>query len=294
MKYLKYHALGNDYIVLRPKSFPSELSPDIVRLICHRNYGIGSDGILYGPLDSKSCNYGLRIFNPDGSEAEKSGNGLRIFARSLYDEGLVSEQPFSVETPGGAVSCKVEKGGGIVTVQMGEVSFNSQHIPVAGLPREVLNEDICVSGKVFQFCAATVGNPHCVILVNEPSSADAHHYGPLIENEPRFPNRTNVQFMKVIDQENIQIEIWERGAGYTLASGSSSTAAAAVAYKLGLCGSDITVHMPGGNINIRFSKGFLATMTGAVTKVCEGEMMGEMFGKIFQQGTPQGTADLCR
>jgi diaminopimelate epimerase len=286
--------LGNDYIVLHPKSFPADLSPDIVRLICHRNYGIGSDGILYGPLDSKSCNYGLRIFNPDGSEAEKSGNGLRIFARSLYDEGLVSEQPFSVETPGGAVSCKVEKGGGIVTVQMGEVSFNSQHIPVAGLPREVLNEDICVSGKVFQFCAATVGNPHCVILVNEPSSADAHHYGPLIENEPRFPNRTNVQFMKVIDQENIQIEIWERGAGYTLASGSSSTAAAAVAYKLGLCGSDITVHMPGGNINIRFSKGFLATMTGAVTKVCEGEMMGEMFGKIFQQGTPQGTADLCR
>jgi diaminopimelate epimerase len=283
MRYLKYHALGNDYIVLRPGSFRVELSKEIVRLICHRNYGIGSDGILYGPINSSSCDFGLRIFNPDGSEAEKSGNGLRIFARSLYDEGLVKEQPFSVETVGGVVSCKVEKGGGIVTVQMGEVKFESQIIPVAGPPREVLNEDICIGGKVFKFCAATIGNPHCVIFSDEPSSHEAQHYGPLLENAPQFPNRTNVQFMKVIDRGNIRIEIWERGAGYTLASGSSSTAAAAVAYKLGLCGSAITVHMPGGDIGISFSDGFFATMTGAVTKVCEGEMMDEMFGKILHQ-----------
>jgi diaminopimelate epimerase len=282
MKYLKYHALGNDYIVLRPKSFQAVLSPDMIRLICHRNYGIGSDGILYGPVDSKSCDFGLRIFNPDGSEAEKSGSGLRIFARSLYDEGLVSEQPFAVETLGGVVSCKIEKGGGIVTVQMGEVSFNSKSIPVAGSTREVLNEDICLGEKVFKFCAATIGNPHCVILTQEPSAADAHRYGPLIENDPRFPNRTNVQFMKIIDRRNIQIEIWERGAGYTLASGSSSAAAAAVAYKLGLCDPDITVHMPGGDLQINFRDGFHATMTGSVTKVCEGVMISEMFGKILR------------
>jgi diaminopimelate epimerase len=292
MRYLKYHALGNDYIVLCPKIFPSELSSDMVRLICHRNYGIGSDGILYGPVDSKSCDFGLRIFNPDGSEAEKSGNGLRIFARSLYDEGLVREQPFSVETLGGVVVCKVEKGGVIVTVQMGEVSFNSQRIPVAGSPREVLNEEICISGKVFKFCAATVGNPHCVVFTSRPLAADVQRYGPLIEKDRRFPNRTNVQFMKVIDRRNVQIEIWERGAGYTLASGSSSTAAAAVAYKLGLCDSDITVHMPGGNLNINFSDGFQATMTGPVTKVCEGVMISEMFEKTFQQGAaPQDAAE---
>jgi diaminopimelate epimerase len=282
MRFLKYHALGNDYIVLRPQSFQPVLSQELVRLICHRNYGIGSDGILYGPVDSKSCDFGLRIFNPDGSEAEKSGNGLRIFARSLYDEGLVGEQPFSVETPGGVVSCKVEKGGGVVTVQMGEVSFDSQRIPVAGPPREVLNEEIRISGKAFKFCAATVGNPHCVILTDEPSPAEAQHYGPLIENDPLFPNRTNVQFMRVIDRRNIQIEIWERGAGYTLASGSSSAAAAAVAYKLGFCGSEISVHMPGGELKISFSDGFQATMTGPVTKVCEGVMSSEMFGKTFQ------------
>jgi len=281
MRYLKYHALGNDYIVLRSKTFNKELTPDIVRIICHRNYGVGSDGILYGPVASKSCDFGLRIFNPDGSEAEKSGNGLRIFARSLYDEGLVSERAFSVETPGGPVSCRIEKGGRIVTVQMGEVSFDSGRIPISGPAREVLNEEIAADGKIFKFCAATVGNPHCVVLTDRPSASDAQHYGPYIENDPRFPNRTNVQFMKVIDPRNVQIEIWERGAGYTLASGSSSTAAAAVAYKLGLCGPDITVHMPGGEIGIQFKDGFFATMTGPVTKVCEGVMMQEMFEKVL-------------
>ena len=281
MRFLKYHALGNDYIVLRPQSFQPVLSQELVRLICHRNYGIGSDGILYGPVDSKPCDFGLRIFNPDGSEAEKSGNGLCIFARSLYDEGLVGEQPFCVQTLGGVVSCQVEKGGGVVTVQMGEVSFDSQRIPVAGPPREVLNEEIRISGKVFKFCAATVGNPHCVILTDEPSPVDAQRYGPLIEIHPWFPNRTNVQFMRVIDRGNIQIEIWERGAGYTLASGSSSTAAAAVAHKLGLCDSEITVHMPGGELKISFSDGFQATMTGPVTKVCEGVMSSEMLGKVL-------------
>ncbi len=283
MKYLKYHALGNYYIVLRPKSFRGDLSPDMISLICHRNYGVGSDGILYGPIDSKLCDFGLRIFNPDGGEAEKSGNGLRIFARALYDEGLVSEQPFSVETLGGAVSCTVEKGGGIVTVQMGEVSFNSRNIPMTGPSREVLNENISIDGKVFKFCAATIGNPHCILLMDEPSAFDAQQYGPLIENDPMFPNRTNVQFMKVIDRAHIKIEIWERGAGYTLASGSSSTAAGAVAYKLGLCDPEIIVHMPGGDITVQFNNGFFATITGPVTKVCEGIMAEEMFGKNFHQ-----------
>ncbi len=277
MKYLEYHALGNDYIVMRPKEFRRKPAPEIVRLLCHRNYGIGSDGILYGPLKSKSCDFGLRIFNPDGSEAEKSGNGLRIFARSLFDEGLVERKSFSVETRGGAVTCKVEKNGGIVTVEMGKVSFSSRDIPVLGPHREVLNEEIRAGGKTFTFCAATVGNPHCVIFADQPSAAEARRYGPHIEKDSWFPNRTNVQFMKVLDDRNIRIEIWERGAGYTLASGSSSTAAAAVAFKLGLCGPDITVHMPGGELKISLSRDFRATMTGPVTKVCEGTLSREVF-----------------
>jgi len=281
MKYAKYHALGNDYIVIHPEKIQDKLSEDMIRLICHRNYGIGSDGILFGPFDSHDCNFGLRIFNPDGSEAEKSGNGLRIFARSLWDENLVGDQPFTVETLGGAVSCEVSADGKSVKVEMGEVRFNSTDIPIEGAERDVLNEELEIDGHVLRFCAATVGNPHCVILSDDPTPDQARRYGPRIEVDPRFPNRTNIQFMKVMDQNNIQIEIWERGAGYTLASGSSSTAAAAVAHRLDLCDSDITVHMPGGSLQVQFSDGFFVTMTGPVTKICDGVMTDEMFKDTF-------------
>jgi diaminopimelate epimerase len=277
MKYVKYHALGNDYIVMRPAELNG--NPDLrhVQLICHRNYGVGSDGILLGPFESSTCDFRLRIFNPDGSEAEKSGNGLRIFSRFLWDSGLVGKTPFTIETLGGLVTCRVDEGGKFVMVEMGEVSFLSTRIPVTGKEREVLRENMEIDGTSFQYCAATVGNPHCVVLCDEPSSQLARHYGPLIERDSRFPNRTNVQFLKIIDRQNIQIEIWERGAGYTLASGSSSTAAAAVAYRLDLCDPDIVVHMPGGNLNILLSRTFAATMTGPVVRVCEGIIDSEMF-----------------
>jgi diaminopimelate epimerase len=277
MKYAKYHALGNDYIVIRPSEVRKKLGPDVVQTICHRNYGVGSDGILLGPLESHSCDFRLRIYNPDGSEAEKSGNGLRIFARCLWDQRQVADHLFTVETAGGIVSCQVTANGKRVKVEMGAVSFDSTVIPVKGVSREVINEALEIDGHVLRFCAATVGNPHCVVFSEKPTPEEAQHYGPLIETDPRFPNRTNVQFMRVMDRDNIRIEIWERGAGYTLASGSSSTAAAAVAYRLGLCDADITVHMPGGSLRIQFSNGFNATMTGPVTKICDGIMAAEMF-----------------
>ncbi len=164
-----------------------------------------------------------------------------------------------------------------MTVDMGRVSFDSTQIPVEGSPREVINETIVINGQELIFCAATIGNPHCVILRNEVSEDEARRWGPLIETDPRFPNRTNVQFMKVLDRSNIQIEIWERGAGYTLASGSSSSAAATVAYRLGLCDSQIAVHTPGGKIDITVSSDFSVSMMGPVTRVAEGIMSTEMF-----------------
>jgi diaminopimelate epimerase len=277
MKYAKYHGLGNDYLVIRPDDFDGELESKQAQLICHRNYGVGSDGILLGPLHSDTCNFRLRILNPDGSEAEKSGNGLRIFSRFLYDQGLVHENSFTIETLGGNVVCQVRDGGKTVTVEMGKVSFLSTKIPVTGKEREVLQEHIDVLNTTFEYCAATVGNPHCVILCEHPTPKLARQYGPLIETDSRFPHRINVQFLKVLDRQNIQIEIWERGAGYTLASGSSSTASAAVAYRLGLCDPAITVHMPGGELAIRFSHDFAAVMTGPVTRVCQGVIEPEMF-----------------
>ena len=277
MKYSKYHALGNDYIVLNPVDLGRDLDSDQIRLICHRNYGVGSDGILFGPSRSERCDFKLRIFNPDGSEAEKSGNGLRIFSRYLQDNNLVKDNAFTIETLGGPVKSQINPDNRNVTVEMGVVSFKSTKIPVAGPSRDVLNESIEIEGNSLTYCAATVGNPHCVVLCDSVSAQDARRLGPVVEVDPRFPNRTNVQFMKVLDRKNIQIEIWERGAGYTLASGSSSAAAAAVAHKLGLCNSDITVHMPGGTLEIRLSQNFKATMTGEVTRVCEGTIDEEMF-----------------
>jgi len=278
MRFWKYHGLGNDYIVLDPADLTAELTEERVRLLCHRHYGVGSDGILLGPIETDRAEFAVRIFNPDGSEAEKSGNGLRIFSRYLFDTGRVGEDEFTVLTAGGTVRARVHDGGREVTVQMGRVSFQSADIPVEGPPREVLNEEIEVAGQTLTFCAATVGNPHCVMLRDEVSADEARALGPHIETDARFPNRTNVQFMKVLDRANVQIEIWERGAGYTLASGSSASASAAVAHRLGLCGPHVTVHMPGGRLAIDLGEGFDVTMRGPVVRVAEGGVSEEAFG----------------
>jgi len=278
MNFHKYHALGNDYIILDPADVPAVPAAEQIRTICRRNFGIGSDGILYGPLKTDRADFALRIFNPDGSEAEKSGNGLRIFTRYLWDRKKVTKRPFRVSTPGGIVTAQLAGDGSSVTVEMGKVCFNSAEIPVAGPPREVINETIKIDVRNFTFCAATIGNPHCVVLSDNISEAQARRFGPVIERDSRFPNRTNVQFMKVMDRANIRIEIWERGAGYTLASGSSSCAAAAVARRLGLCDSNVTVHMPGGQIEIVVSDDFSVRMTGPVTKVADGAISDEIFG----------------
>jgi len=280
MRFHKYHALGNDYIVLDPSDFPSwQPAPTIeqIRVVCHRNFGVGSDGILWGPLPSQTSQFGLRIFNPDGSEAEKSGNGLRIFSRFLYDQGLAKQPYFTVEVPGGQVAVALKDNAQLISIAMGQVSFSSEKIPVVGAPREVLNEKIKILDREFTYCAATIGNPHCVLPLTEISADMAHKYGPHIETHANFPRKTNVQFLKVLDRANIQIEIWERGAGYTLASGSSSSASAAVAHRLGLVDRSLTVHMPGGKIGIEIGDAFSIMMTGTVNKVAEGHMHPELF-----------------
>ena len=277
MKFSKYHALGNDYLVMDPADLPAPLTIEQVRVICHRNFGIGSDGILLGPLPTEGALCALRIYNPDGSEAEKSGNGLRIFSRYLWDRKLVGDAEFSLQTAGGKVRSTVFDAGHSVRVDMGRVSFWSDAIPVTGPRREVLNEPLRAGDRVFNVCCATIGNPHCVLPLPEISAELARQFGPLIETHEAFPRRTNVQFLKVLDRGNIQIEIWERGAGYTLASGSSSSAAAAVAHRLGLCDSKVAVHMPGGTIAIEIGEDYSIRMTGSVTRVGEGVIADEVF-----------------
>lgn len=278
MKFFKYHALGNDYLVLDPSELNGELDGTSIVKICHRNYGLGSDGILLGPLESKTADFRLRIYNPDASEAEKSGNGLRIFCRYLFDQGKVEEeQIFSVETLGGIVEAVVFEGGKRIRVGMGKAIFVAKDIPVAtdNPDEEVIRSSLKINDGSYEINCVSVGNPHCVIPLESVSSELAHQLGPIVENHDMFPNRINMQLLKVLDRNNIQIEIWERGAGYTLASGTSSCAASVIAHKLGFCDNEITVHSPGGQISIEIGDNYQLTMTGPTTRVGEFELSNE-------------------
>ena len=270
MKFLKYHALGNDYLVLDSgnNDLPViSLTAEQVRKICNRNFGLGADGILVGCKDDSGKYFNLQIFNPDGSTAEKSGTGLRIFARFLWDKKQVNDSQFKIMTSGGLVTALIENYGSNVSVEMGRVSFQSDKIPVAGKIREVLNETIDIDGQQLKFCAVTIGNPHCVVLNGKQTQEEVRRIGPLIESHQNFPSRINVQFLEILDRGKIQIEIWERGAGYTLASGSSSCAAASVAHRLGLCENKIAVLMPGGQLDITVNEDYSISMRGPVTRV---------------------------
>jgi diaminopimelate epimerase len=274
IEFHKYHALGNDYLVL-PGLSGDGLPAETISRICDRHHGLGSDGLLLPGGRDSAGNFLLRIFNPDGSEAEKSGNGLRIFARFLWDQREVGPEPFAVSTRGGVVRCEVREEGHAVFVEMGQASFHSERIPVTGPPREVVNEVLQVQGENLRITAVTIGNPHCVSFMNKISRALVEKLGPAVEKHTRFPNRTNVQLAQVVSRSHLLLEIWERGAGYTLASGSSSCAAACAAVRLGLCDSPLTVEMPGGKLTIQVAEDFTVTMLGPVTRVADGDLDDE-------------------
>jgi diaminopimelate epimerase len=270
IQFSKYHGLGNDYIVIDPNKTKINLNTKTIKLICHRNYGIGSDGILYGPIVENNI-LGLKIFNPDGSEAEKSGNGLRIFAKYLFENKYVKEKNFDIKTLGGVVKVEIkDDSANLIKINMGKVTFISDEIPVKGEKREVVNETIKINGGDYKVTCLSIGNPHCVIPMDNISEEKAKELGPYVENHELFPNRINMQILKVINRSTVEIQIWERGAGYTLASGSSSCAAASAAFKLGLVDKDIKVKMPGGALQITIGDSGEVYMTGSAQGICEG------------------------
>jgi len=279
--------LGNDYLVIDPEIHDVNLTPDAIRLICDRHFGVGADGILYGPL-KEGKNLRVKIFNPDGSEAEKSGNGLRIFARYLYEERYVSRKHFSIATSGGIVEAQIQDDmASLIRLNMGKISFLSTEIPVKGLKREVVDEELQTGGAKHRITCLSVGNPHCVIPMDVISEQKARELGPLIENHELFPNRINVQLLKVINRETIEIRIWERGAGYTLSSGSSACAAAAAAHKLGLVDDRVTVKMPGGNLFVEIGKDKQTYLTGPVERAFEGCFGPHLEEKLSVRQSPR-------
>ena len=263
----KYHGLGNDYLVCDPAINQLDLTPSRIRLICDRNRGVGSDGILFGPITAAN-KVAVRIFNPDGSEAEKSGNGVRIFAKYLFDSGRIKDGRLMLSTLGGDVEVDyLNADGSLMRVFMGRATFVSGDIPVSGPPRSVVDEPMRFANEEHRVTCVSVGNPHCVIPLPDISREKAETLGPIVETAPYFPNRINMQLLKVLDRCNIAIEIFERGAGYTLASGSSSCAAACAARRLGLVDSEVTVHMPGGTLRIEIGDDYSVHMTGDATRV---------------------------
>lgn len=278
--FVKSHGLGNDYIVIDSECITFQIKPDMVKKMCDVHYGIGSDGLLV-KYPSDVADFKLRIFNPDGSEAEKSGNGLRIFCKFLYDYNYTTKDEFTVETKGGIVKAEIkekEKGKArIISVDMGKATFKPEEIPVNIEKDECLDVDLEVDSRSFKVNCVSVGNPHCVVIVDELNEKDMKRFGPLIENHPLFPNRTNVQFVKLLSKEEVSILIWERGAGFTLASGSSSCAVASVMVKKGLTDRRIKVNMPGGTLTVEVDPNFNLRMTGEVREICRGVLSDEFF-----------------
>ena len=267
----KYNAMGNDYIVIDPAHYATPLTEENIVLICDRNKGAGSDGILWGPIFHNDKKISLKIFNPDGSEAEKSGNGIRIFSQYLIDAGYVSDSRFSLQTLGGEVDVAcLDKNEKKYRVGMGQYTFNSEKIPVAGISREVISEEANIDGENLTLTCLSVGNPHCVLICKDVTPERVKEIGPKIETNKMFPNRINVQIVHVLDRNNIKIEIWERGAGYTLSSGSSSCAAAIASNKLNLVDKDVNVHMQGGTVEVNIEADNYVYLTGTVKPVFRG------------------------
>jgi diaminopimelate epimerase len=278
--FVKTHGLGNEYIVLDQQHINFELTNELIQKLCNVHYGVGSDGILL-KVPAVNADFGVRIFNPDGSEAEKSGNGIRIFSKYLYDYGFTRSKSFTIDTLGGLVKAEVieERQGKafIIKVDMGTAIFKAADIPVKTEKEMFFGEILNVGGKDFLAHCVSVGNPHCVILKDTLDLNEVMNFGPLIENHPMFPNRINTQFAKVISRKEVEILIWERGAGYTLASGSSSSAVASALYKKGLIDADVTIKMPGGILKIEIQPDFHIRMTGEVREICFGTLSPELF-----------------
>ncbi|MEC7841683.1 MAG: diaminopimelate epimerase [Candidatus Latescibacterota bacterium] len=286
--FFKGHGLGNDYIAVDPTELDFRLTPTAIRAICDRHRGVGSDGIL-ALHPSRKADFGLRIYNPDGSEAEKSGNGLRIFGRYLYSTRRTRKTQFSVETRGGIVMIHLHLDGrgepAHATVDMGTASFEPAALPCTLKARELIQQPIRVGGDSFAFTGVSVGNPHCVIFREKGESwsrSELLELGPQLENHGYFPKRINVQLAVPVGPRSIYILIWERGAGETQASGSSSCAAASAAVRLGLVKSPIAVEAPGGRLDIEVGEDFSLTMKGPVAEVARGSF-STVFTRTFRR-----------
>ncbi len=281
MKFTKMHGLGNDYVYVNCFAEPLEGVdlPELSRRVSDRHFGIGGDGLIL-IMPSERADFRMRVFNNDGSEAKNCGNGLRCVSKYVYDHGLTDKTTFTVETLGGIVTPVVSLGedGKVaqVTIDMGEPRFARSAIPMTGAPDEhVVEQPLSIDGRTFFLTAVSMGNPHAILFEEEVRDEDVVAYGPKIEFHEWFPERTNVEFIQVLNRHELKFRVWERGSGVTLACGTGACAAAVAACLTGRTDRKVTVHLLGGDLLIEWRESDNRVyMTGPATEVFSGVYAG--------------------
>jgi diaminopimelate epimerase len=261
LNFVKMHGLGNDFVLIdsRKTKLDGVDLKQLAMAVCDRHFGVGADGLLI-VWPSQKAHYRMQIINPDGSEAEMCGNGIRCFAKYAYETDQLKEEVISVETPAGTIlPAVILDQGKVIAVEVD-----------MGIPKKMNNEQLTINNKVYNIQEISMGNPHAVIFVDDLTAVDLPVVGPLIENDPCFPNRTNVEFVKVLSDKEIEAVVWERGAGETLACGTGACACVAAAHLAGKTGRRVLVRLPGGNLDIEWNDDNHILMRGPAEKVLTG------------------------
>lgn len=277
MKFTKMHGCGNDYIYVdgAREQIPGEKKPEIVKRLSDRHFGIGGDGVIFiNPSDE--ADFEMEMYNMDGSRAEMCGNGIRCVAKFVYDKGLTDKTSISVISCGKIkyLDLQIEEGKvSTVKVNMGAPVLKAAEIPVISSKEEVIAQQIEMEDKVYKITCVSMGNPHAVVFADQVSDLPLEKIGPLFEHHERFPNRINTEFVKVLDEEHVQMRVWERGTGETLACGTGACAVAVACILNGLTKESVTVKLLGGDLQIHWDReANLVYMTGPATTVFEGEI----------------------
>ena len=274
MNFWKMHGLGNDYIVVdnRDQKIAEAKATDLAKKLCERRFGIGSDGLLL-VSNSSVADVKMRIFNVDGSEAEMCGNGIRCFAKYCYENKIVKKDELDVETNAGVKHIWLTREKAevkLIKVDMGAPNWDRKALPMKG-KGPCVNEGLQVDEEEnYKVTCLSMGNPHCVIFVENVDESPVEYIGPMIESHPSFPKRTNVSFVQVLNKNELKVRVWERGCGETLSCGTGTCAAVAAANKLGKVGNKVTVHVLGGDLQVEVGKTLY--LSGPAEKVFEGTM----------------------
>lgn len=255
MDFVKMHGLGNDFVFIEDKTGQDKDYTVLARAMCNRHTGIGADGLIV-IVDSRVADVRMRIINSDGSEAEMCGNGIRCFAKYVYDSGIIEKKQFTVETPAGIMEPEITVGADnkakLITINMGRPSFNRSEIPMEGADGRVLNEDLCVDGENWKITSLLMGVPHTVTYVDDVDSVDIEKIGPLFEKHEAFPKHTNINFAQQMDDRTVKVRTWERGAGATLACGTGSCSVAVASFLNGRTGREVDIQLPLGTLHIEY------------------------------------------